>query len=64
MKPQSPCYDCKERHFLCHSKCTAYMSFRSNLDHYNDRVRKRKQLEQAHRDLDFQACQPNYRRRK
>lgn len=45
MRPKSPCYGCDERADLCHSKCSKYLSFRHQLDKYNEAIRKKKDEE-------------------
>lgn len=35
-RTQSPCYDCKDRHLLCHSDCSKYAAFRNEIDEYNN----------------------------
>ena len=43
MIPKSPCYNCEERHDLCHSHCEKYLSYRKELDGYNEVVRRSKE---------------------
>ena len=43
MIPKSPCYNCEERHDLCHSHCERYLKYREELDGYNEVVRKSKE---------------------
>lgn len=38
----APCKDCKERHFLCHSKCQKYLAYKK----LNDEARTKHQIEE------------------
>lgn len=42
MKPQSPCYKCKERELGCHSNCEKYADYCDALDEWNRTVRAEK----------------------
>lgn len=37
IRPESPCKDCTNRYFGCHSECDKYKAFRDSRDEYNKR---------------------------
>lgn len=43
----APCKDCPDRYVGCHSKCTKYKEFRSNLDNLNNKLKEAKRLQKA-----------------
>lgn len=43
--PTSPCYDCHDRHMLCHSDCSKYAEFRGEVNAYNAKLYKARNLE-------------------
>lgn len=45
MKPQSPCYNCKNRKANCHSNCDDYLAYKQELNEYNERRNKQKNIE-------------------
>lgn len=40
----SPCKDCKDRHFKCHSDCKKYLNFKRVLNTYNKKLKEEKRL--------------------
>lgn len=40
----SPCKDCPDRHYLCHSECEKYLAFRKCRDEYLEQRVKESQL--------------------
>lgn len=40
MKPQPPCKNCSERAAGCHAECDLYLTFRRNLDRYNQLIKE------------------------
>lgn len=46
MLPKAPCLNCQDREVLCHSKCEKYISFRYELDKYNQEQLKEKIINQ------------------
>ena len=46
MLPKAPCLNCPDREVLCHSKCEKYISFRYELDKYNQEQLKEKIINQ------------------
>lgn len=49
IKPTAPCKDCPDRTVKCHSTCERYLTFRKNLDKWNNEYKKK-------RSLDFNEC--------
>ena len=41
-RPDSPCRECEKRTIKCHSSCDLYIEYRSQLDDFNERMRKQK----------------------
>lgn len=46
----SPCYGCEDRHVLCHSKCTLYAQYKSNVEATNLKIKKNKRHVNCYKD--------------
>lgn len=51
----SPCKNCKDRHFKCHSDCKKYLNFKHVLNTYNKKVKEEKRLYFAILGKDYYA---------
>lgn len=61
-KPESPCYNCDERHVGCHSICDEYADYKDNLEDYKAIIRK--SIEDDGRVLGYQSDRSKIIKRK
>ena len=55
----SPCKSCTDKRELgCHATCEDYLVWKKEMDDYNDKVRKRKELDSL-----YYKGMPNYHKR-
>ena len=47
---ESPCQNCKDRHFRCHSKCDRYADFKAKVEAWRTEKNNKWRLTEAHRD--------------
>lgn len=38
-----PCYECPERHYSCHSSCSRYLAFKSQLEYRNQKIKDQRE---------------------
>lgn len=38
MNPIAPCKDCTKRYIGCHAKCQEYLTFKKQMDKYNETI--------------------------
>ena len=50
MPVSSPCKGCSDKCMGCHSDCEKYLSFREELDEYNEAIRKNKDISNGFRE--------------
>lgn len=54
-QPQSSCRFCTDRHPGCHSSCESYITYRKELDSYNENLRNLKDKQRLEDDYKIEA---------